>query len=330
MTYPPQDPGYSGGYPGGDQYGQSQPGPPPAGGYAPGQYGAPQYPTSQQPGQYQDPGAQYQQPAYDPTQAGYQHPYAPQYGPPPVQPSTGGGSTTAILIVVVVLLMAVGGAAGYFLLGGDKDEGTIEASDDQTSESAEEDTGEEGGGEDEETDDSGVSGTGLTVGSLDAFTPVPGPEWSFYYGPGVNEGLLNDSEAYFIQHTDSWISYFSVGVYSNAAAAYDPSDLHASARNAADYWLDGAFGSTTGFKQGEITYSNVEVDGRTGVLAEWRSSWDSTPATTDLYEDTALLVVDVDGVNGFIGVASTSETAVDLYPAAVEALLGTTFGSETA
>lgn len=332
MTYPPQDPGSSSGpaYPGGDQYGQSQPGQPPAGGYAPGQYSAPQYPTSQQPvpgyGQYPghaDPSAQYQpQPGYGPPPPGYQDPYA--YGAPPVQP-TSGSSTTAILIIVVVVLMAVGGAAGYFLLGGDKDEGTIGASDDQTSattETSDEETGEETGPE--------PSGSTLTVASLGAVTPSPGPEWSPYYGPGENYGLANDSEAYFIQHTDTWISYFSVGIFSNLAAPYDPADLRGSAQAATSYWLEDAFESTVGFVQGEITYTNVEVDGRPGVLAEWHNSWQSSANTDDLFEDTALLVVDVDGVNGFVGVASTSEAAADLYGPALDALLATDFDAETA
>jgi hypothetical protein len=72
------------------------------------------------------------------------------------------------------------------------------------------------------------------------------------------------------------------------------------------------------------------VDGRPGVLAEWRNSWTASPDTTDLYEDTALLVVDVDGVNGFIGVASVSESGAALYDPAIEALLATDFDAEAA
>ncbi|THV24356.1 hypothetical protein [Glycomyces paridis] len=339
MTYPPQDPGPSGGpaYPGADPYGQSQAGAqPPAGGYAPGQVGPDlQYPTSQLPGgygQYQpDPNAPYQsQPAYQP-QPGYQQGYDPygQYGPPPVQPRTGGSGTT-ILVIVVVLLMAVGGVAGYFLLGGEKDEGSLGAGEDATTQTTAPEDDEDGGESGEEEEAPAPSGEGLTVASLGAVTPLPSEEWLPYAGPGTSDGLLLDAHISIIQHTDVWISYFGVGVFSSLEAPYDPADLNATAEGAAAYWLDGAFGSVTDYQQGEITYTEVEVDGRPGVLAEWRNSWAESSSTPDLYEDTAILVVDVDGVNGFIGVASVSESATDEYAPAVDAILATVFDAESA
>lgn len=335
MTYPPQDPGA----PAGDQYGQPQPAPqPPAGGYAPGQVGAdatyqaPQY----QPGAYTQPGYQYQP---DPNAAHYSQPYDPsvaqgaygQYGPPPVQATSKGGGGTALLVIVVVLLMAAGGVGGYFLLGDDGDEGSLASDDTATSEEAapEEETDGETAPEEEAAPE--PSGTSLTVPSLGSLTPIPGEEWTYTAGPGASDALMSDAEIYTIQHTETWISYLGVGLYSSAAAVFDPADLNASAASAAAVWLDGAFDSTQGYQQGEITYTAVEVDGRPGVLAEWRNSWTSAePDTTDLYEDTAILVVDVDGVNGFIGVASVSESATASYAPAVDALLATDFDAETA
>lgn len=342
MTYPPQDPGT----PAGDQYGQSQPGaqPPAAGGYVPGQVGADaQYPTTQLPagGYGQAPGMQpppagysqpdpnaqyYSAPGYDPAAAA--QPGYGQYGPPPVQAKSGGGGTT-ILVIVVVLLMAVGGVAGYFLLGNNqKDEGSLAGDDSATSENAPDESEDPSAGE--HTEEPAPSGTGLAVASLGSITPIPGAEWAPYYGPGESYGLLNDSEGYAINHTETWISYFGVGLFSGVAAPYDPADLNATAEGAAAFWLTDAFGSAEGYQQGEITYTEVEVDGRPGVLAEWRNSWTADPNTTDTFEDTAILVVDVDGVNGFVGVASVSETGTALYASAVDALLATDFDAEAA
>lgn len=325
MTYPPQDPGTAGG----DPYMQSQPGAqPPAGGYAPGSVG-PAYPTSQQPAYGQqpyDPTQAYAQPGYGQQSPGYAPQYG-QYGPPPVQPQKSGGGT-AVLVVVVVLLMAVGGVAGFFLLGGDREEGNLGASDDtsQSQESTPDDGGETG-----EDEPPAPSGTHLTVNSLGAVTPIPGPEWQYASGPGAMYGPMVDAEVYQIQHTEWWISFFGTGVYSGAAAVYDPADLNASAESAAAVWLDGAFDSVEGYVQGEITYQEVEVDGRPGVLAEWRNSWTSAGEySPDLYEDTAMLIVDVDGVNAFLGIASISESAATSYQPAVDALLATVFDTETA
>jgi hypothetical protein len=342
MTYPPQDPA---GQPG--QYGPSQPGAqPPAGGYAPGQVGGGSYPaapypaqsypaeshpTSQLPGQPQYPGqAGGQYPQYDPA-AGYQMPYQ-QYGPPPVQPNTKSGSSTAFLVIGVVLLMAVGAVTGYFLLGNNDDGDLSAGGDDATVENT------PGGGEGE--DESGgdqeseappaPSGTHLEVASLGSVTPIPGAEWQPAAGPGVSSEPLADAELYQVSHTETWISIFGVGLYSGAAAVFDPADLNASALSASEVWLGDGFSTVEGYQQSDITYTPVEVDGRPGVLAEWRNSWTASPDTTDLYEDTALLVVDVDGVNGFIGVASVSESGAALYDPAIAALLETDFDAESA
>ncbi|RRR96080.1 DUF3824 domain-containing protein [Glycomyces terrestris] len=342
MTYPPQDPGaVPPGAP--DPYGQSQPAPPPAGGYAPGQVGAdPSYPapsptappTTQLPasGYQPDPGAvpYYPQPGYDPNQ-----PYNPyqQYGPPPVQATTKGGGGTALLIIGVVLLMALGAVGGYFWLGGDREEGELSGAEDDTSTSQESDPGDGGGstGEEEPEEEApGPSGTGLSVTSLGSVTPIPAGEWAPYYGPGESNEPMTDSEGYALHHTEEWISFFGVGLYSGAVAQYDPTDLRTSAASAAEVWLTGAFGSVQGYTMGEIAYQDVEVDGKTGVLATWRNSWTSTQGSTDTFEDTAMLVVDVDGVNGFLGIASIAQSGTDSYQSAVDALLATDFDAETA
>lgn len=327
MTYPPQDPA---GQPG--QYGPSQPGAqPPAGGYAPGQVGgesypAQSYPTTQLPGQPQYPG----QPAqYDPA-AGYQAQYQ-QYGPPPVQADTKRSSSTVFLVIGVVVLMAIGALGGYYFLGNDDDDATL-ADDDATVQ----DTPGGGEGQDETGGDQeseappGPSGTHLEVASLGSVTPIPGAEWQPAAGPGVASEPLADAELYQVNHTETWVSIFAVGLFSGAAAVFDPADLNASALSASEVWLGDGFSTVEGYQQSELAYTPVEVDGRPGVLAEWRNSWTASPDTTDLYEDTALLVVDVDGVNGFIGVASVSESGTALYDPAIEALLATDFDAETA
>jgi hypothetical protein len=334
MTYPPQDPA---GQPG--QYGPSQPGAqPPAGGYAPGQVGgesypAESYPTTHLPSQQQYPGQapqpQYpgQAPQYDPA-AGYQ--YA-QYGAPPVQPNTKSSSSTVLLVIGVVVLMAIGAFGGYYFLGDNDDDATL-ADDDATVQ----DTPGGGEGEDETGGDQeseappAPSGTHLEVASLGSVTPIPGAEWQPAAGPGVASEPLADAELYQVNHTETWVSIFGVGLFSGAAAVFDPADLNASALSASEVWLGDGFSTVEGYQQSELTYTPVEVDGRPGVLAEWRNSWTASPDTTDLYEDTALLVVDVDGVNGFIGVASVSESGAALYDPAIEALLATDFDAEAA
>jgi hypothetical protein len=334
MTYPPQDPA---GQPG--QYGPSQPGAqPPAGGYAPGQVGgesypAESYPTTHLPSQQQYPGQapqpQYpgQAPQYDPA-VGYQ--YA-QYGAPPVQPNTKSSSSTVLLVIGVVVLMAIGAFGGYYFLGDNDDDATL-ADDDATVQ----DTPGGGEGEDETGGDQeseappAPSGTHLEVASLGSVTPIPGAEWQPAAGPGVASEPLADAELYQVNHTETWVSIFGVGLFSGAAAVFDPADLNASALSASEVWLGDGFSTVEGYQQSELTYTPVEVDGRPGVLAEWRNSWTASPDTTDLYEDTALLVVDVDGVNGFIGVASVSASGAALYDPAIEALLATDFDAEAA
>lgn len=326
MTYhPPQDPAAQ---PGG-QYGPSQPGaqPPAGGGQVGGEaYATAQFPGQQHPGQPQHPGgpeAQYAQ-QYDPAQLQY------QYGPPPVQATTKSSASTALLVIGVVVLMAIGAVTGYFVLGSDDEGDPTAGSDTATAE----DTPGGGEGEDEGGQESepppGPSGTHLAVHSLDSVTPIPGEDWAPFYGPGESYGLLNDSEGYSLDHGNEWISFFGVGLFNGVLAPYDPTDLNTTATVAAAVWLENGFDTVEGFQAGEIAYTEVEVDGRPGVLAEWRNSWTAAPDTADLYEDTAILVVDVDGVNGFVGLASVSQSAEAMYPAAVEALLATDFDSETA
>lgn len=326
MTYPPQDPS--------GQYGPSQQSP--AGGYAPGQVGGESYPpeaypTTQIPGQYApgQPGGQAQYAQYDPA-TGYQVPYG-QYGPPPVQPNNKGGGSTALLVIGVALLMVIGAVTGYFVLGDDEGAPTA-TGDDTTAENT------PGGGEGDDQDEGGEdpeappvpSGTHLAVTSLESVTPIPGPEWQYLAGPGATSEPLADAELYEVNHTETWVSIFAVGLYSGAAAVFDPADLNASALSASEVWLGDGFAAVEGYQQSELAYTPVEVDGRPGVLAEWRNSWTASADTPDLYEDTAILVVDVDGVNAFIGVASVSESGAALYDPAIEALLATDFGGESA
>lgn len=332
MTYPPQ------GQPG-DPYGQQQPyGQPPADGYAPGQVGpghGAQMPQYTQPdmgqGAYPPPQQGYvSQPGYAPQQ-GFPDPYG-QYGPPPVQPTRKGGAGTAVLIIVTLVLMVGAGVAGYLILG-DDDEATTTAGDDTTSETTEEtpDEGTDENGEEDAPPPPEPDTDALTVASLGAVTPNPGASWEFYDGPGANGNLSTDAHAYYIRHTDSWISYLEVGMVNSAYLAYDPADLRGSADGAMDTWTSGfAFGSTEDLEVAATTLTDVEVDGRPGVLAETTVSWTSSEHTPDLYEDIAILMVDVDGVNGFIGLASVPESGTEARQAAIDALLATTFEGETA
>ncbi len=320
MSYPPQgqpvDPG-------------SQPQPP--GGYVPGQTG-PAYPQ-----QYTQPSPSggYQQPGYGPPpQQPYVDPYQQQYGqygPPPVQPTSKSGASTVILIVIVLVLMIGGGAAGYFLLSGD-DEGTTTADDSTT---GEEDPTTEGGEEPTEDDgeDPPPSTDGLVVSSLGANTPIPASgDWQPLLGPGGSGRIGEDANGYSVDHGNDWISYMEVGVASGVVMDYDPADLVASGDDAMDYWTvdSGAFSSTEETRVSTTEFTQTEVDGLPAVLAEARVSWNASSSTEDEYEDVAILLVDVDGVNGFIGIASVPESGTDFYQATVDALLATTFGGEGA
>ncbi len=162
-------------------------------------------------------------------------------------------------------------------------------------------------------------------------TPLPGDPWEFYDGPGFAGRLSSDSHAYYIPHTSSWISYLEVGMVDASYFPYDPADLPGSASAAMEAWTAGfAFGSTEGLQVGETTLTDTEVDGRPAVLAETTVSWTSSTSTTDLYEDIAILLVDVDGANGFFGMASVPESGTDARQAGIDALLGTVFGGESA
>ena len=329
MTYPPQDP-----------YGQQPGSQPPPGGYAPGQVG-PDY--GAQPPQYTQP--EMGQPGYPPQQGygsqpgypqqGFPDPYGQFSGPPPIPPVTSKGSSgTAVLIVVVLILMIGGGVAGYLLLGGDDEPATTTAGEDATSESTEAPSEEPDEEEPTDEGDGGAEepvGDALIVESLGAVTPLPGDPWEYYGGPGDSGNLSEDTNSYFIPHTDVWISYMEVGLASSLYAPYDPADLEGSAAAALEVWTSGfAFGSTEGVEVGATEFTDVEVDGHPGVLAEARVTWTASDSTEDLYEDTAVLLVDVDGTNGFIALVSVPESGTDSRQAAIDAVLATTFGAEQA
>ena len=308
MNYPPQ------GQPGdpGSQV-------PPPGGYAPGQAGPypPQYSLQDHQAGYEPPGG-YGPPAQQPY-GQYQ-----QYGPPPVPPRSRGGSGMVVLIVVVLIVMIGGGVAGFLLLGGD-DEGTTTAGDDATSQSDDEPSSETS---DDETVEPPPADEVLVVSSLGANTPVPASgDWQPYRDPGSTGNISEDASSYYIDHGNNWMSYIEVGVASAMVMTYDPADLMASADQAIAYWTvdSGAFGSTEYTRVSPTEYIQTEVGGLPAVLAETRVSWNTSSNTEDGFEDVAILLVDVDGVNGFIGLASVSESGADSYQAAVDALLATTF-----
>src|SRR5699024_683451 len=142
----------------------------------------------------------------------------------------------------------------------------------------------------------------LTVASLGAVTPSPGALWEVYSGPGSNGDLGTDAHACYIPHTENWISYLEVGAINSAYLPYDPAERQGSAGEAMDTWTSGfAFGSAGGLEVSETTIADVEVDGRPGVLAETTVAWTASEHTPDRYEDIAILMVAVDGVNGFLG-----------------------------
>jgi hypothetical protein len=169
------------------------------------------------------------------------------------------------------------------------------------------------------------------VESLGAVTPAPGEPWMYYAGPAVQGRASDDSSAHFIPHTDDWISYMEVGLATGVYAPYDPADLGGSAVAALEAWTGGgAFSSADGVEMSEPTVTETEVDGLPAVMAEMTVSWSSITSTSDTYEDVTVVLVDVDGVTGFIGLMSVPESGTDAKQAAVDALLATTFGSETA
>ena len=325
MTYPPQ------GQPS-DPYGQSQQ----PGGYLPGQAGPgyqPQYTQPDTAGYASQPGYG-QQPGYAPPpgygqQPGYPDPYG-QYGPPPAPPKRGGG--IAILIVVVLILMIGGGVAGYLLLG--DDEGATTTAGDETTSAAPEDDTEDTEQAPEEDQTDGMPGGELVVASLGAVTPQPSDPWEPDAGPGEAGRMSSDAQTMIVHHTDTWISAMAVGLFEAAYTPYDAAALEGTASAAMDTWTAGFADGATGLVVDDTELTEVEVDGRPGVLAETQVSWDSYGDVEDTYEDIAMLVVDVDGVNGFFSLVSVPQTGIEEYPelydGTVEGVLATTFDAESA
>lgn len=183
------------------------------------------------------------------------------------------------------------------------------------------------GGEDPER----VPGV-LSVFELGATTPVPEGEWTWFSGPGDFSWGYSHGEEYRLGD-NSWRSAFQAGVFDTAAylddpAAFDTADPRDLAAAATRDWGESLFSEATGLALSEIRYSEVEVDGYSAVLAEARHSWDSIPASGDTYEDTAMLLVDIDGINSFVAVASITETHSEHYDGAIEALLATSIELE--
>jgi hypothetical protein len=328
MSYPPQ---------GGpqDPYNLNQPQQP--GGPVPGpsgqgyQFDGPQsqygQPDQTQPYQ-QDPYGQpqgYQQGGY--PQQGYpQQPYTDPYGgygPPPVQATAKSSSGGIVLVVVVVLLMIAGGVAGYLLLG-DRDSGTTTAGGDSTTSPAGDDETSED--DDSDDDDVEVPADSLVVDALGGVTPMPEGAWDHRDGPGAQEQFATDAHSVWISHTETWGSLFYVGRLNAVDIVYNSSDLPGTATDVVTAWASHFEGYTEGLKLSDVTTAEHTVDGRPAVLAEATVSWDEVQSITeDEYERIAVLIIDVDGANAFVGVASIAESGDDDYGSAVDALLATTF-----
>lgn len=168
---------------------------------------------------------------------------------------------------------------------------------------------------------------------LGSTTPSPGPEWVRAAGSDDPAGLARRADEFELRASDGWVSYFGVFVYgylfTSDQDSAELSDLDAMTETVLQYWTDTAL-STVDITMGEPTFREVVVDGRPAVLAEARFSWDENPVTDDRFEDTAVLAVDVDGLNALIGIASITETHASQYDAAVDALLATSIDVESA
>ena len=170
-----------------------------------------------------------------------------------------------------------------------------------------------------------VPGT-LSVFELGATTPVPEGEWAWSLGPSAANWLYSSGEGY--QIGDPWHSVFEAGVfdpngYADDSESFATAALEDQASAAMQYWAESLFSEASGRELSEVRLREVDIDGHSAVLAEARHSWDSIPDSDDAYEDTAILLVDVDGINWFIALASITETDSEHYDAAVEALLAT-------
>ncbi len=171
-----------------------------------------------------------------------------------------------------------------------------------------------------------VPGT-LSVYELGASTPVPEGEWTWVSGPGFSDWLYSFGEEYRLGD-ETWSSTFQAGVFDAGSLVDDQESndidsLKGISSAAMQYWGDSLFAEASGFELSEVRHSEFEIDGYSAVLAEARHSWDSIPGSDDSYEDSAILLVDVDGINFFVATASITETDSEHYDAAVEALLDT-------
>lgn len=182
----------------------------------------------------------------------------------------------------------------------------------------------------------------LTVPILGATTRVPPTGWHRTNGPDAEHWLYSHGDEFTLGDVDQWHSFFAAGVYGlqpfsdpdydslSGRLAFDSSDLEASADAAIRVWTDEAVGVLAGVEVSEIRHRDLVVSGCDAVLAEARISWEHNEHTEDSFEDTAILVVDVNGIDAFIGIASVTEADAAHYEDAVAALLETRIDIESA
>jgi hypothetical protein len=182
----------------------------------------------------------------------------------------------------------------------------------------------------------------LIVPVLGATTPVPPTGWHRTRGPDADHWLFSNGDEFILGDLDDWHSVLAAGVYGlepfsdpdydslSGRLAFDSADLEASADAAMRVWMDEAIGAPTGVELSEIRHRDVVVSGFDAVLAEARISWEQNESTEDFFEDAAILVVDVNGIDAFIAIASVTEGDVAHYDDAVAALLETRIDLESA
>ncbi|WP_025273633.1 hypothetical protein [Haloglycomyces albus] len=167
----------------------------------------------------------------------------------------------------------------------------------------------------------------LGVASIGALTPRPKGPWTNDRGPGATDEFSTDSHSVRVQHTGNWISYFSVGQFSQFSLDADIADIEEAADTALETWTHGnPFACTVNPQYSPIDVTYSRVDGYPAALATTTISWDDGgDCTEDDYEDVALLLVELEDDAVFSGMASIPESGTEHYDAAVDALLQTTF-----
>ncbi|MFC4336096.1 hypothetical protein [Salininema proteolyticum] len=167
----------------------------------------------------------------------------------------------------------------------------------------------------------------LGVETLGALTPRPEGPWIDYLPAGSKDNFSTDTQAINLQHTGNWISYVSVGQYSQLSLEADTDDIEDAADKALSAWTYGSsFECTKGAEYSPVEVTYTRVDGFPAALATTKITWDDGGScTTDTFEDVALLLVELEDGEVFAGTASIPESGTEYYDAALDALLQTTF-----